>query len=51
MLSEFASTYLRRLSVDAAQSIPVEALYAETVGVFDFAASRGARSRAPRPWG
>ena len=43
MLSEFATAYLRRLSVDAAQATPVEELYAETVGAFDFAAGRGDR--------
>ena len=30
-------------TVDAAQSTPVEDLYAETVGAFDFAAGRGER--------
>ncbi|HYI19542.1 MAG TPA: NAD-glutamate dehydrogenase [Solirubrobacteraceae bacterium] len=43
VLAEFASAYLRRLSVDAAQSTAVEDLYAETVGAFDFAAGRGER--------
>ena len=43
VLAEFATAYLRRLSVDTAQSTPVEELYGETVGVFDFAAGRGDR--------
>jgi glutamate dehydrogenase len=43
VLAEFASAYLRRLSVDTAQSTPVEELYGETVGVFDFASGRGDR--------
>ena len=43
VLAEFATAYLRRISVDTAQSTPVEELYGETVGAFDFASGRGDR--------
>src|SRR5215204_4931247 len=40
-LKEFAAAYLRRLSVDAAETMVVDELFAEVAGVFDFAATRG----------
>ena len=47
-LRAFATEYLRRLSADATQSTPPEALFAEVAGAFDFAAARGDRPIAVR---
>src|SRR5215204_6565461 len=40
-LKEFAAAYLRRLSADSAETMTADELFAEVVGAFDFAASRG----------
>ncbi|HYZ70965.1 MAG TPA: NAD-glutamate dehydrogenase domain-containing protein, partial [Thermoleophilaceae bacterium] len=48
VLADFAAAYLRRLSAEAAQSTPPEALFEEVAGVFDFAAARGDRPIAVR---
>jgi glutamate dehydrogenase len=47
-LREFAAAYLRRLSVDAAESMSAQELFAEVAGAFDFAAGRYGRPIAVR---
>ncbi|HEX5780534.1 MAG TPA: hypothetical protein VFX80_01370, partial [Solirubrobacteraceae bacterium] len=44
----FAQAYVRRLSGDAAEGIPLEQLLAEVLGAFEFASSRGEEPVAVR---